>query len=287
MADYLTVYFTDASTDLDGTVVAWFWDFGDGVGTSTEQNPTYTYANAGSYEVTLTVTDDNGATDSVTKTVTVEAPPVNQPPIADFSWSPTTPDEGQSVQFTDASTDPDGQSDIVGWSWDFGDGATSTMQNPTHTYTSEGSYTVTLTVTESDGDTSTATDTVTVSPPVAYDGAILKVQAPKRVRVNTMGGTVSKTVTVVAEAYNTAGTTDIILQKMYGGVIKDTYYAYNVVLNPGDGASRIKFSVDISYTDISPDATGVITWHAFLSNGGSDTTNDEGVSTTQVVSYTK
>ncbi len=72
---YLTAYFTDTSTDSDGTVVAWSWNFGDG-GTSTLQNPSHTYAAAGTYNVTLTVTDNDGAADPITKPVTVSAPGV-------------------------------------------------------------------------------------------------------------------------------------------------------------------------------------------------------------------
>jgi PKD repeat protein len=66
----LTAYFTDASTDPDGTIVSWDWNFGDG-NTSTAQNPSHTYAAAGTYTVTLTVTDDDAATDSISKPVTV------------------------------------------------------------------------------------------------------------------------------------------------------------------------------------------------------------------------
>nr|MDJ0807338.1 PKD domain-containing protein [Gammaproteobacteria bacterium] len=69
----LSCNFTDASTDNDGTVVGFAWDFGDG-GTSTLQNPGHTYAAAGTYSVTLTVTDDLGATGAVTKSVSVTAP---------------------------------------------------------------------------------------------------------------------------------------------------------------------------------------------------------------------
>jgi PKD repeat protein len=73
--NYLAANFTDTSTDSDGTIVSWSWNFGDG-GTSTVQNPSHTYAAAGTYNVTLTVTDDDGAATPVTKPVTVTAPGV-------------------------------------------------------------------------------------------------------------------------------------------------------------------------------------------------------------------
>jgi PKD repeat protein len=71
--------------------------------------------------------------------------PVNQPPVAAFTYPPV----GLTLAFSDASTDPDGT--VVSWLWDFGDGATSTEQNPTHTFAEEGTYIVSLTVTDDDG----------------------------------------------------------------------------------------------------------------------------------------
>jgi len=151
----LEVAFTDASTDPGGSVVSWGWAFGDG-GTSTVQAPTHTFAAAGTYSVTLTVTDGGGATDEVTKSVTVTAPSENTPPIADFSSRAS----GLSVTFTDASLDTDGS--VVSWSWAFGDGGTSTVQSPTYAYAGDGTYSVSLTVTDNDGATNTVTKQVTV-----------------------------------------------------------------------------------------------------------------------------
>jgi PKD repeat protein len=81
------------------------------------------------------------------------------PPAAAFSWSPDT-GNAHRVAFTDGSTDAGGR--IVSWRWDFGDGGSSTDQNPAHIYAS-GTYTVTLTVTDDRGQTATASQRVTVA----------------------------------------------------------------------------------------------------------------------------
>jgi len=154
----LTCAFTSTSSDPDGSIAAYSWTFGDG-GTSTAQNPSHTYGAGGSYTVTLTVTDNQGATSAPTsKTVTVTPP--NQPPTANFTSSCSA----LSCSFTSTSSDPDGS--IAAYSWTFGDGGTSTAQSPSHTYGTGGSYTVTLTVTDNRGATSApASKTVTVTPP--------------------------------------------------------------------------------------------------------------------------
>jgi PKD repeat protein/uncharacterized protein YjiK len=72
----LQAFFTDTSTDPDGTVVSWSWDFGDGTGTSVLKNPSYTYASAGTYPVSLTVTDNEGAANTTTQNVSVTDPVV-------------------------------------------------------------------------------------------------------------------------------------------------------------------------------------------------------------------
>ena len=153
----LTCNFTSTSSDPDGTISAYSWNFGDGA-TSTAQNPSRTYAAGGSYNVTLRVTDNQGAQSPITtKTVNVTAP--NQAPTANFSFSCS----GLTCNFTSTSSDPDGS--IASYSWNFGDGATSTAQNPSRTYAAGGSYSVRLTVTDNRGATNFITKTVTVTAP--------------------------------------------------------------------------------------------------------------------------
>ena len=116
-----------------GGVVKWDWDFGDGV-SSNEINPTHVYSDTGTYTITLTVTDGDDLSDTWTEQYTV------RPPRAAFVLAPTSGCVPHTVFFTDQSTLPDT------WLWDFGDGKTSTVQNPVHTYMSSGVFTVTLTV---------------------------------------------------------------------------------------------------------------------------------------------
>ncbi|WP_374519328.1 collagenase [Undibacterium squillarum] len=155
-ANGLTVAFTDTSTDSDGTIASRSWNFGDGT-TSTAANPSKTYSAAGTYTVTLKVTDNAGASTTTSKTVTVSATQTNKPPVAAFNSTAS----GLTVNFTDASTDADGT--IASRSWNFGDGTTSTAANPSKTYAAAGTYTVTLTVKDNAGASTTVSKTVTVN----------------------------------------------------------------------------------------------------------------------------
>jgi PKD repeat protein len=123
--------------------VAWSWDFGDGT-SSTEQDPIHEYSQAGSYDVTLTITGNNGCTASITQTVDVQFFPFycNAYFYPSFPGYPT---DTKTVQFQDASYNTDPLSPL-NYAWDFGDGTTSTEANPLHVYQAFGTYPVTLTV---------------------------------------------------------------------------------------------------------------------------------------------
>jgi len=149
------------STDSDGTIASYDWTFGDGA-TASGTTGSYAYSTAGTYTVELTVTDDDGATDTATQTVTVNDPTTNGPPTASFTVSPTEPAVDESVAF-DASGSTDADGTVASYAWDFGDGTTASGATSAHVYTAAGTYTVELTVTDDDGATDTTTQTVTVT----------------------------------------------------------------------------------------------------------------------------
>ena len=150
------VSFDDLSTSSPDTIVSWAWDFG-GLGTSTDQNPSFVFSDNGIYTVTLTVTDDDGSADSVSHDVTIN----DLGPAAAFTWSPEPQNEGSTVSFNDMSTSyPD---TIVSWAWDFGGLGTSTDQHPSFVFSDNGIYTVTLSVTDDDGSTDSVSHDVSVT----------------------------------------------------------------------------------------------------------------------------
>jgi PKD repeat protein len=150
------VYFSDTSTDSDGLVTGWLWDFGD-ASISMDQNPSHAFAFAGSYAVVLVVTDNDGDTATVSHPVQVLS---NSPPLAAFSYTPVSTNTTTTVQFSDGSSDPDGS--VVKWRWDFGDGTNSNERNPLHEYQSATIYQVALTVTDNDGSTNSITQNVVI-----------------------------------------------------------------------------------------------------------------------------
>lgn len=157
-ATFLTASFdASTSTDSDGSIASFVWDFGDGAsGTGVTTN--HAYAAAGAYPVKLTVTDNAGASATKTSTVTVQAPPPNVAPTAAFTTSVT----GLALT-TDGSGSTDTDGTVSAYAWDFGDGATATGATASHTYAADGTFTVTLTVTDNTGATAVTQKQVTVA----------------------------------------------------------------------------------------------------------------------------
>lgn len=137
----LTVTFTDLSS---GNPTSWNWEFSNGT-LSSVQNPVVTFSTPGTYSVRLVVQNATG----IGQTERIDYITVNPSPVANFSADLTLACLPATIRFTDQSSTATGS--IVSWSWDFGDGSTSTAQNPTHTYNSTGFYTVTLRVVSSTG----------------------------------------------------------------------------------------------------------------------------------------
>jgi PKD repeat protein len=152
----LDVQFTDLSLPGTAPIRSWSWTFGDG-GTSADPNPSHTYAAAGSYSVSLTVTTADGQNTST-------KPDYVKPcatPAADFIATPATGFAPLNVKFNDRST---GAPNV--FSWNFGDGGTSTQKDPSHVYAAPGTYTVSLTSGNACGmNTSTKTGFITVQDP--------------------------------------------------------------------------------------------------------------------------
>ncbi len=145
----LPIQFTDQTTTPDGSIVSWLWDFGDGQVDSVP-NPAHTYTAAGSYNVSLQVTNSHGCTTTLTKPTYIQ---INNGVLADFNFTaPNSCRPPATVSFTNQSTG----TGTLSYLWDFGDGNTSTAINPSHAYASAGSYTVTLTVKNSSGCTNVA-----------------------------------------------------------------------------------------------------------------------------------
>ncbi|MDQ1353711.1 MAG: family peptidase, partial [Acidobacteriota bacterium] len=216
----LTVNFTDLSVGA----TSWSWNFGDS-GTSTARNPSHTYTSTGLYTVTLTASNASGS-DVMTKTdyITVTPPAA---PVAAFTASATNITVGNSVTFTDQSTN-----NPTSWSWTFEGGtpATSTSQNPTVTYNTPGVFNVTLVASNAQGsDTEAKVDYITVSevPYCASQGSNYSMEWIARVTVGSMdnsSGAAGYTDFTSITCNLTGGTSASV--SLYPGFSSSTYSEY-------------------------------------------------------------
>jgi PKD repeat protein len=151
------------STDSDGVIVEYSWDFGDG-GKDSGMYTNYAYPSADTFTVTLTVMDNDGESATTSIDIIVNAKPVNVPPVASILLSPTSTDMYEHVN-CDGSSSIDSDGTIVMYHWDFGDGTNATGIYMNHHYTSFGTFTITLTVTDDRGGTDSESGDIVVNDP--------------------------------------------------------------------------------------------------------------------------
>lgn len=228
----LLTHFTDTSTTNEAMIDAWLWDFGDGI-TSTVQNPDHTYVSAGTYVANLTITN---ISHSLISTKLMDITVISSVVVANFSANATTGYPNDYFQFSDLTSDTP-----LTWAWDFGDGNTSTDQNPVHQYTAVGLYDVALDVTNSTSfnsttklnyinisalpaptvPTFTANKTYTTNPTLPSSFTVTSAVPPRMVSYNlsfgdgTWSNTTSSSFSAIEHTYSSVG------------VYSPTLYVYN------------------------------------------------------------
>ena len=235
------------SSDPDGTIADYAWDFGDGTGGS-GATPLHSYGAAGTYNAELTVTDDDGATDISNLAVVVTEPP-NQAPSASFTATPGTGQSSLNVNFdASGSSDPDGT--IADYAWDFGDGTGGSGVNASHSYSAAGTYDAELTVTDNDGATGVANHTIVVSEPPPTGPAIST-------------GTVT--------GVGSSGWTTVILPRSYTSMVVVASTNYDSGSVPGvvriQNAAVDRFDVRMDVAANSGDITGASIHYVVVEEG--------------------
>ncbi len=218
----LAVQFTGSgSTDNDGTITTFAWNFGDG-GTSSTVNPQHTYNTAGSYSARLIVTDNQGAKD--TAFVQVQALATDQPPNAVATANPTSGIAPLAVQFTGSGSTV-GNGSIAAYAWSFGDGSTASIANPQYTYNAAGIYSARLIVTDNQG---------------AKDTAFVQIQVS--------GGIVNQPPNAVATASPTSGGVSLKVQFTGSGSTDTDGTISTYAWNFGDGGTSSATNPQRTYT---------------------------------------
>lgn len=276
-----TVRFTDTSPPVAGhTNSTWEWNFGDG-SISTLQNPTHIYTASGNYNVTLKITNDKGCSKVFSKTAYIK---VSSGVVANFTkTAPNFCNPPAAVSFTSIATGPG----TLNYAWNFGDGNTSTAQDPNHTYNSSGSFNVSLTVTSSLGCGASvvknnevvigANTTTFTSPASAFANATVNLTntsnpAPVSQSWDFGDGTTS-TAQNPTKIWSTAGTYTITLTNFYSSC---TFTATStIIINPITNASFIvsdsgscKPPLTVSFQSTT---TGAVSWLWNLGDGTTST----------------
>ncbi|MBI3500623.1 MAG: PKD domain-containing protein [Bacteroidetes bacterium] len=251
-------------TNTSSSGSQWNWNFGDG-NFSTQQSPSHTYATYGTYTVTQIVTSSGGCKDTLAQTITVYALPI-------VNFATDTVCLGDTTLFTDLSSIPSGS--ITSWNWNFGDGNSSSLQNPVHAYSSSGTFNAALTVTSNNGCANTLALAVVVHPlpkaDFSYAPANITLVDEVAFTDLTTGGAVqwfwnfgdstTDTLQFPSHVYNNVGTytVTLIATSYYG--CKDTvmqeievnqyaFYIPNTFTPNGDGINDFFFGAGIGIAD--------------------------------------
>ena len=248
-APLLVTTSANASSDPDGSIVSYEWNFGDGI-RGTGRNASHTYLNAGTFNLTLTVTDNDGSIATSSTTISVNGSG-NLSPLASFSASPVSGNAPLPVSFdASGSSDPDGS--ISSYAWSFGDGVNGSGMRPSHTYTSPGNYTVRLTISDDRGGVATSTTLIQVTSDIGAQSDLVLRLALDTASGNTLSDESGKG--QQATLMNGA-TFDPVGGVEGGGIILDGVNDYvdvadDISLNQGDIIKRtisVWFNVDDSF----------------------------------------
>ncbi len=219
----LTVKVDASDSSDDETIASYQWQVSDGQ-TATGVKASFTFKTAGDYTLVLTVTDDQGLTATKQQTVQVTAKPVvNQPPVANFTVTPTQGEAPLTVK-VDASDSSD-EGKIASYQWQVSDGQTATGVKASFTFETAGNYTITLTVTDNKGATAIQEETVeviakTVQPSSTtlpslgenFSGGIaVNDQPPQPQAVLKIADTVDVTGTIMVNSSDVGKTADIFV----------------------------------------------------------------------------
>lgn len=223
------------SYDPDGNLLIYTWNYDTTTGPLDGEQVSFTFDAVGTYDVTLTVDDGHGGSDTVTVEIVITPP--NEPPVSSFIvevflWNNLTFDGTGSY-------DPEGRA-LTSWEWDFGDGVTTTGAMVSHVYANSGDYTVRLTVTDDKGATNTAEQVVTIthpdpnSPPVIDAGGPYKGPINTNITLTATGADPDGDSLTFTWTYDSQDTVDEILQLTF-----DTAGTYDVQLTANDGFSGV------------------------------------------------
>jgi large repetitive protein len=232
------ITFTSGSTDPDGTVASYRWDF-DGNGTTDATGPTVSrsFSDNGTPTISLSVTDDDGATHSVSRQVTIR----NRRPTAAFGVSAAEVDTGTAITFTSGSTDPDGT--VASYRWDFDGNGTTDATGPTvsRSFSDNGTPTVSLSVTDDDGATHSVSRQVTIRnrrPTAAFGVSAAEVDTGTEITFTSGSTDPDGTVAAYRWDFDGNGTTDATNPTVTRSFSDDGVPAVSLSVTDDDGATH-------------------------------------------------